>query len=366
MIKFLDLEKYNAQFKSEFEGQFSSFLISGRYILGESVSKFETDFAAFCGADHCVGTGNGLDALILIFRSYIELGKLKEGDEVIVPANTFIASILSIIHAGLKPILVEPDEKTFNISPKEIEKAITPKTKAILAVHLYGQLADMAAIKTTASTHGLLVIEDAAQAHGAKSENGKMAGNFGHAAAFSFYPAKNLGALGDGGAAMTNDTELADMIRTLGNYGTTSKYVNAFKGVNSRLDEIQAMFLNIKLRQLDADNKKRRSMANHYLKSISNDKVRLPFYSGQEDHVFHQFVLRVDDRADFIAHLSETNIGSLIHYPIAPHQQDALSEYKNVHLPITETIHDTVVSIPLNPMLSQNELEVIVERINTY
>jgi len=366
MIKFLDLEKYNAQFKSEFENSFSNFLSTGRYIHGENVSVFENNFASFCGTKHCIGTGNGLDALILIFKGYIELGKLKMGDEVIVPANTFIASILAIIHSGLKPVLVEPEEASFNISAVEIEKAITSNTKAILAVHLYGQLSDMDVINALANLHNLLVVEDAAQAHGSKKDDGLCAGNLGDAAGFSFYPSKNLGALGDAGAVTTNDDDLAATVRKFGNYGSSSKYVNDYKGFNSRLDEIQAMFLNIKLKNLQKDNERRREIAKYYLSSISNNRIKLPYFSGKEDHVFHQFVLLVNERENFINYLNVNDIGSLIHYPIAPHKQDALIEYNNLHLPVTIRIHDSIVSIPLNPMLSQNELNVIVERINAY
>lgn len=366
MIKFLDLEKYNARFKSEFETEFRRFLDSGDYILGDQLMTFEKNFGSFCGSRYCLGTGNGLDALILIFKAYIELGRLEKGDEVIVPANTFIASIIAIIHAGLKPVLVEPDLQTFNISPKEIEKSLSENTRAILAVHLYGQLADINVIREIATTRNLLVIEDAAQAHGAKNKSGKMAGNLADAAAFSFYPAKNLGALGDAGAVTTNDEDLAAMIEKLRNYGTSSKYVNDFIGYNSRMDEIQAMFLNIKLNHLDSDNVRRREIASHYLNSISNEAIKLPYYSGNEDHVFHQFVLLVDERERFIDYLSKYDIGTLIHYPIAPHQQKALSDFKSVHLPITDKIHNSIVSIPLNPMLTNNELNIVVERLNAY
>ena len=365
MIKFLDLQKYNAQFEDELNKEFHDFLKSGHYILGENVKTFEANFANYCNVKHCIGTGNGLDALILIFRGYIELGKLELGDEVIVPANTYIASILSIIHAGLKPVFVEPIAETYNISPSEIEKAITIKTKAILCVHLYGQLSDMEAINTIAVANDLLVIEDAAQAHGATIAD-KKAGNLCDAAAFSFYPSKNLGALGDAGCITTNDADLADLVNKLRNYGTSSKYVNDHIGINSRLDEIQAQFLNTKLKYLDRDNAKRIEIAKYYLEHMSNPKMKLPYFSGEKNHVFHQFVVRVEDRDDFVSYLNNNNVQTLIHYPIAPHHQKAFLEYKKLQLPITENIHKTVVSLPLNPILTPQEINIIVELINSY
>jgi dTDP-4-amino-4,6-dideoxygalactose transaminase len=366
MIKFLDLKKINSRFHSEFEASFLNFLDSGRYILGAQVSLFEHEFASYCGTNNCIGTANGLDALILIFKAYKELGKLKEGDEVIVPANTYIASILSIIETRLTPILVEPDLDTYNVSPEQIKEAISSRTKAIMAVHLYGQLADMKAINAIAKDHDLLVIEDAAQAHGARDAAGNNAGNLSDAAAFSFYPSKNLGALGDGGCVTTNDNDLASILKKLRNYGASSKYVNDLKGQNSRLDEVQAAFLNIKLKHLDADNEKRREIARYYIKEVNNPKIILPFYSNKEDHVFHQFVVRVDDRNAFVEYLRLNKIGTLIHYPIAPHKQEALSEFNYLYFPSTERIHNSVVSIPLNPILSLNELNTIIKCLNTY
>ena len=367
MIKFLDLKTYNRQFEEAFKSEFKAFLNSGYYILGDGVTSFENNFAKYCDTKNCIGTGNGLDALVLIFKAYLALGILKEGDEVIVPANTYIASILSVIHSNLTPVFVEPDEDTFNISAKTIEAAITSKTKAVLVVHLYGQLCDMNAINALANSHELLVIEDAAQAHGAVHESTKKkAGNLGHAAAFSFYPTKNLGALGDAGAVTTNDSELASTIIKMRNYGSSSKYVNEMIGINSRLDELQAVFLNVKLQALDVHNEKRREIAETYLKSINNTKIRLPNYSGGQDHVFHQFVLRINDRDKFVSYLESHGIGSLIHYPIAPHKQIAFSAYKNLQLPITEEIHNSVVSIPLNPILSKNDIQTIIKTINAY
>ena len=367
MVKFLDLQKINSRFEDEFSSLFSTFLNSGFYIKGSQVKNFETNFAKFCGVNHCIGVANGLDALSLIFKAYIELGKLKKGDDVIVPANTFIASVLSVINTGLNPVFVEPNESTFNLSPLGIKKHITKKTKVILAVHLYGQLADMTAINKIAKEFNLLVVEDAAQAHGSiDTESNKRAGNLSNAASFSFYPSKNLCALGDAGAITTNDIELFNCIKLIHNYGSSQKYNNEIIGVNSRLDELQAVFLNIKLKILDSDNEKRRSIAGQYLSKIKNIKIRLPFYNGTDNHVFHVFVVRVDDRVDFINYLNKNSIGHLIHYPIAPHKQKALSNYNQLSLPITEAIHKTIVSIPISPVMTNNEVSLVIDTLNNY
>ncbi|PTM10089.1 MAG: aminotransferase [Bacteroidetes bacterium] len=366
MIKFLDLKLINSRFETDFHDAYKRFLDSGYYILGSEVKSFEQAFANYCGTKHCIGTGNGLDALTLIFQAYKILGKLEEGDEVIVPANTYIASILSIIHAGLKPVFVEPNEETFNISYKEIEKAITKKTKAILAVHLYGQLANMEMIHKIAKANNLLVIEDAAQAHGAENRIGIKSGNLSDAAGFSFYPSKNLGALGDGGGVTTNNDELAEIVKKLSNYGTSSKYVNEIIGYNSRLDELQAAFLNIKLKKLDEDNLKRISLAKFYSESINNSKIKLPKFKDNGNHVFHQFVVRVDERSDFQSYLKSNKVETLIHYPIPPHKQKALLNYNKLDLPITETIHNTVISIPMSPVLPPTDATKIVKLINAY
>lgn len=366
MIKFQDLQKYNQQFETEFNQAYKAFLNSGWYILGEQTKQFELNFAKYCGVKHCIGTANGLDALVLIFRAYLELGKLKPGDEILVPANTYIASIISIIRNDLVPIFVEPDPKTFNISTSEIELAITSKTKAILVVHLYGQLCDVQAIDKIAKKYNLLVVEDAAQAHGAETSSGMKSGNLGDAAGFSFYPSKNLGALGDAGCIATNNDELASVVRKLGNYGASTKYVNQYVGFNSRLDEIQAVFLNIKLNYLDRDNTLRRDIAKRYLKAVNNSKIKLPFFSNNQDHVFHQFVVRVDDREHFVKYLNDNKVGVLIHYPIAPHKQEALKMYNHLSLPITEKIHETVVSLPLNPTLDSNQIKTISDLLNAY
>ncbi len=366
MIRFFDLHSINDRYRTEFQNSLDQFFDTGRYVLGSQVETFEKNFAAYCGTKYCVGTGNGLDALVLILKAYIKLGRIEKGSEVIVPANTYIASILAILQSGLKPVLVEPISDTFNIDSQEVKKAITSKTSVIMPVHLYGQLADMEIVNSIAKTHNLLVIEDAAQAHGAMSHSDLRSGNLANAAAFSFYPSKNLGALGDGGCVTTNDAELANMIKMLGNYGTSSKYVNEVKGCNSRLDEIQALFLNIKLRDLDDDNARRRAIANTYLKGITNSKIRLPYYSNTEDHVFHQFVIRVKDRDDLIAYLQRNNVETLVHYPIAPHHQKALKEFSHLSLPITEKMHNTVVSLPMYPTMTNQQTEKVIELLNAY
>lgn len=375
MIKFLDLHKINAKYEDAFSSQFKTFLKSGYYIKGTEVKQFESSFATYCGAKHCIGVANGLDALTLIFKGYIELGKLNLGDEVMIPANTYIATILSVINSGLKPVFIEPDNETFNISPSEIKKHLKPSVKAILVVHLYGQLANMFEINKIAKTNNLLVVEDAAQAHGAVSisdtstalnTSEKKSGNLSHAAGFSFYPTKNLGALGDAGAVTTNDDELAACIKLLHNYGSSKKYVNEKIGVNSRLDELQASFLNLKLKDLDQDNEKRRAIAKQYLKEISNPKIKLPFYDGSHNHVFHVFVIRVENRSHFTSYLEQKDIGYLIHYPIAPHRQKALLSYTSLALPVTEAIHDTVISIPLSPVLTIVEITTIINALNQY
>ncbi|GAA0740991.1 DegT/DnrJ/EryC1/StrS family aminotransferase [Gaetbulibacter jejuensis] len=366
MIKFLDLHKINSRYEKEFSTKFTAFLESGYYILGKEVDLFEQNYAAYCGTNHCIGTGNGLDALVLIFKSFIHLGKLKLGDEVLVPANTYIASILSVIEAGLKPVFVEPDAKTFNISPSEIEKHISVNTKAIMPVHLYGQLADMEKINAIAKTHGLLVVEDAAQAHGAENNLGIKAGNLSDAAAFSFYPSKNLGALGDAGAVTTNNEDIANCIRLLRNYGSKEKYKNEIIGCNSRLDELQAAFLSIKLKGLDNENKRRQEVATQYLNGIINEKIILPFYDTTKNHIFHAFVVQVNERKKFTEYLTNNGVGWLIHYPIAPHKQNAFTKYSELNLPITESIHNSVVSIPMSPVITDAEVKKVIETLNAY
>lgn len=365
MIPFYNLSQINKKYENAFALKMESIFEKGWYILGNELKSFETNFASYCGTNHCIGVGNGLDALVLILKGYIALGKLKKGDEILVPANTFVASILAILQADLVPVLVEPDPETFNIDPKEIENKISAKTKAIMVVHLYGQIAAMDVITKIAHYQNLLVIEDAAQAHGAIL-NGKRAGNFGEAAAFSFYPAKNLGAIGDGGAITTNDEILANVIRSLRNYGAEEKYVYQYQGINSRLDEIQATFLNLKLPDLDSDNNLRRMIAKRYLTEIKNNKIKLPFYDGSENHVFHLFVIQTENRDELKAFLASKKIETTIHYPIPPHLQKGLSEFNTLSLPVTEKMHKEVLSLPISPMLSSSEVNYIIEILNSY
>lgn len=367
MIPFLDLKKINLAHSLELEQAMIEVLHRGWYIKGQQVNKFETAFAEYCGTSHCVGVANGLDALILIFRAYMEMGILKPGDEVLVQANTYIASILSITESGLVPIFVEPDPDTFNLPLDNLEQYISPNSKAILAVHLYGNLCPMEGLSEIASKHGLLLIEDCAQAHGAMDSRNLKAGNLSNAAGFSFYPGKNLGALGDAGAVTTNDPKLAELIATIANYGSQKKYFNRYKGVNSRLDELQAGILNVKLKYLDGENGRRREIATLYTKSINNPKIKLPVWNQQlKDHVFHLFVVQVEDREDFIAYLDSRQIQSLIHYPVPFHRQDAYQEYKHLSLPITEKIHQHILSIPISPVMEDSEVQAVIQALNEY
>lgn len=366
MIPFLDLKAINARFETGFHNSFQQFLDSGHYVLGNQVKLFETNFARYCGTKHCIGVGNGLDALRLILEGYKTLGKLTENDEVLVASNTYIATILAIKQAGLKPVLVESDLDTYNFDFTSLKNSITKNTKAIIPVHLYGQLSPMEEILEISKENNLLIIEDAAQAHGAENHEGKRAGNLGDSAGFSFYPTKNLGALGDGGAITTNDDDLAEVVSKLRNYGTSTKYVNEILGFNSRLDELQAAFLNCKLPTLDMDNNRRREIAKRYVSEIKNKKIILPKYDGSENHVFHLFVVRVKSRNEFIDYLDRNGIGHLIHYPIPPHQQKALSEYSKLSFPNTEKIHNEIISIPMSPVLSEVDVERVIDVLNSY
>lgn len=359
MIKFLDLQQLNLGYQEQFQEKMKLVLDKGWFILGDEVKSFETNFANYCGSKHCIGVGNGLDALVLIFKAYIQLGKLQKGDEVIVPANTYIASILAILQADLVPVLVEPKLETYNINPDLIEEKITSKTKAVLLVHLYGQLCEMDEIIGIGYKHDLLIIEDAAQAHGLIFKGS-------HTRAFSFYPGKNLGALGDGGAITTNDDELAKVLFSLRNYGSEKKYHNEFVGINSRLDELQAAFLNVKLPSLDADNDKRRSIAKRYLSEIKNDKIVLPTCDFSNNHVFHLFVVRAENRNDLQDYLLRNGIETVIHYPIPPHKQKAFPEWNNLSFPITEKIHDEVLSIPISPIMTNDEVSIVISILNKY
>ncbi len=348
MIPFLKFQDLNAPYKAELMRAIEDVIDSGRYILGPKVEEFEKKFAAYVGKKYAIGTGNCLDALTLIFRAYIELGVMKEGDEVIVPANTYIASILAITANNLKPILVEPEIRTYNIDDALIDKYITKKTKAIMPVHLYGKIARVRARK------GIKIIEDSAQ----------VVSTYGDAAGFSFYPSKNLGALGDAGAITTNDKKLAEVVLALRNYGSHKKYYNLYKGVNSRLDELQATVLLVKLKYLDEENAKRKKIALQYLKGIKNAKLILP----QDDatHVWHLFTMRTKIRDAFAEHLSAHGIGSVIHYPIPPHKQKAYKEWSGKKFPITEEIHKTIISLPLFPGMKQDDIDTIIASCNSF
>jgi dTDP-4-amino-4,6-dideoxygalactose transaminase len=375
MIKFLDLKKINAPYESAFQDKLKQVLDNGWYILGSELQDFERDFALYCGTKYCIGVGNGFDALLLLFKGYIQLGKLKKGDAVIVPANTYIASILAILQADLVPVLVEPKLSTFNIDTNAILKHITSNTKAILVVHLYGQLADMDAIFALANAHDLIVLEDAAQAHGAQIMSGKASlelqeESLSRNQAYSFYPSKNLGALGDGGAITTNDAALAEVLRYLRNYGSKLKYKNDFIGVNSRLDEVQAAFLNVKLPFLDGANAHRKAVAQRYLNEIKNKKIILPSISNsighETSHVFHLFVIRTLDRDDLQRYLSENDIETVVHYPIPPHKQKAFEFLNQYSFPITEKIHNEVLSIPMSPVMTEDEVSYVIRILNQY
>lgn len=366
MIPFLDLKATNAQYRDELIAACTRVIDSGWYIGGDELAQFEQGFADYCGTRFSIGVANGLDALTLVLRAWIEMGKLQAGDEVIVPSNTYIASILAITENNLVPILVEPDITTYNINPDTIEASITDKTKAILPVHLYGQLADMPAIMDIAKRHNLLVLEDAAQAHGA-SLNGKRAGNWGDASGFSFYPGKNLGALGDAGAVTTNDGELADTLRALRNYGSHEKYKNELKGVNSRLDEMQAAMLSVKLKHLDTEIAHRRKVAAAYLAGINNPAIILPTLPvDTECHVWHLFVIRCEQRDALQKYLHVQGIQTLIHYPIPPHKQSAYSEWSKLKLPLTEQIHDEMLSLPMGPTLTNEQVNAVILAINNF
>ena len=365
MIKYCDLKKINGVHEKELQEALMRSASSGWYIRGEEGRKFEESFARFCGSKYCIGTGNGLDALTVILLAYRETGIMQENDEVIVPANTYIATIMAIAQAGLKPVLCEPDPATFNIDSSRIESLMTERTRAIMPVHLYGQTADMDAINTIAARHSLKVIEDAAQAHGAWYK-GKRAGNLGDAAGFSFYPGKNLGALGDGGAITTNDEVLAEIARAIGNYGSHKKYVNLYKGMNSRLDELQAAVLGVKLQYLDEENGKRRSIARRYIEEINNPNIALPSVNDYSRHVFHIFAVLTPEREKLKQHLSDKGIETLVHYPIPPHKQAAMRAFAGMSMPITEKIHMEELSLPCNPTMTDSETTAVIDAVNSF
>ncbi|EID4054951.1 DegT/DnrJ/EryC1/StrS family aminotransferase [Campylobacter jejuni] len=359
MIKFLDLKQINDRFNTEFITKFKEILESGWYILGKQCEKFENNFAKYCGVKHCIGVANGLDALRLIIKAY----NFKENDEIIVPANTYIASILAITDNKCKPILIEPDINTYNINPDLIEEKITKKTKAIMVVHLYGQVCDMEKIQLLANKYNLKIIEDCAQAHGAIYKD-KLVGNLGDAAGFSFYPGKNLGALGDAGCICTNDDNFASKIRALANYGSHKKYENLYIGLNSRLDEIQAAFLDIKLKYLDEDNNKRKNIANFYLQNIKNENIILP--SNKFDHVWHLFIVKTKLRDELQHYLNNHDIQTIIHYPIPPHKQKCYKDLNHLQLPVTENIHQEVLSLPISPTMKENDFKKVADILNKW
>jgi dTDP-4-amino-4,6-dideoxygalactose transaminase len=359
-IPFLDLKYAYLELKDELDAAYQRVMNSGWYLLGEEVAAFESEFAAYCSAKYCVGVGNGLEALHLILRAM----NIGAGDEVIVPSNTFIATWLAVSYAGATPIPVEPDEKTYNIDPSKIEAAITKKTKAIMPVHLYGQSADMDAINRIATRHNLKVIEDAAQAHGARYK-GKRVGGIGDAAGFSFYPGKNLGAFGDGGAVVTNDWEIAEKVKILRNYGSNIKYHNEIKGYNSRLDEVQAAWLRVKLAKLDEWNRRREEIANLYYQTLNDiPSLTLPYVPDWASPVWHLFVIRHPERDRLQSHLADAGIGSLIHYPIPPHRQKSYTEFNFLSrsLNIAEKLAREVLSIPIGPHLSRNRAKIILDK----
>jgi dTDP-4-amino-4,6-dideoxygalactose transaminase len=377
MIKFLDLKKINAQYASELKQAAAEVIDSGWYLLGEKVNLFETNLAKYISAKHAIGVANGLDALRLIMKAYIEMGVMREGDEVIVPANTFIATILAITDNRLKPILIEPDINTYNLDISLVKKRITPRTRAIMVVHLYGQACWSKELEVIAKRHNLKIIEDNAQAIGAIWK-GKRTGSLGHAAGFSFYPGKNLGALGDSGAVTTNDDQLAEVVRALGNYGSKQKYINKYQGLNSRMDELQAAFLTIKLKYIDSENQRRREIAQCYCDNIHHPAIILPSTSPLSttqnlslitqncSHVWHLFVIRYKDRVKLQKYLSENGVQTLIHYPIPPHKQLAYKKWNNLSYPITEQIHNEVLSLPMSPVMISQDADLVIGAINQY
>ena len=371
MIKFLDLQKINNQYSEELKKVVSEVIDSGWYLLGEKVAQFESDLKNYIGTKYAIGVGNGLDALRLILRAYIEMGVMKEGDEIIVPANTYIATILAITDNRLKPVLVEPDLNTYNLDISLVEQKITSLTKAIMVVHLYGQICWSEDLENIAEKYNLKIIEDNAQAIGAVWKN-KKSGSLGHAAGNSFYPGKNLGALGDAGAVTTDDSEIADIIRTIANYGSSKKYVNDYIGLNSRLDEIQAAVLRVKLKYIDWDNQKRKELAQFYCENIKNDKIILPNHSIIQPinqslkDVWHLFVIRHPNRDKLQKYLADNGIQTLIHYPIPPHKQLAYKEWNGLCFPITEKIHNEVLSLPISPVMPDEKVKIVVDVLNKF
>ncbi|WP_323952589.1 DegT/DnrJ/EryC1/StrS family aminotransferase [Aeromonas hydrophila] len=365
MIEFLSLKAVNAQYQQELKDACARVIDSGWYIMGDELTQFEAEFSSYCGTKHAIGVANGLDALILVLRAWKELGKLKAGDEVIVQANTYIASVLAITENDLVPVLVEPNVETYNLDPERVRAAITPNTKAILPVHLYGRLSPMPELMAIAKEHDLLVLEDCAQAHGAQI-NGKRAGNWGDAAGFSFYPGKNLGALGDAGAVTTNNDELAKTLKALRNYGSHKKYENLYQGVNSRLDEIQAAMMRVKLPYLEKETSRRQEIARLYRAGINNPLVTLPRVEAECTHVWHLFVVHTEVREQLQLWLTGQGVQTLIHYPIPPHQQQAYPQFRDCELPLTEQIHQQVLSIPMDPTMSNEAVAKVIDAVNGF
>ncbi len=365
MIKFLDLQKVNKQYEDEISSAIKNVINSGWYLLGEENKKFEETYSSFIGTNYALGVANGLDALRLILRAYIEMGIIKEGEEVIVPANTYIASILAITDNNLVPVFIEPNELNYQIDDNLIEQSITNKTKAIMIVHLYGACAYTNKISEICKKYNLKLIEDNAQAHGCSLDN-KMTGSIGDAAGHSFYPGKNLGALGDAGAVTTNDKELYEVIKALANYGSSQKYVCKYKGLNSRLDEVQAAVLNIKLKHLTKDIEKRREAAKYYYSNIKNESIKLPIIDDWNSHVFHLFPIFTNRRDELQVYLTDYGVQTLIHYPIPPHKQICYKEFNGFSLPLTEKAHNEELSLPISPVITNNELDIIINLINNW
>lgn len=365
MVKFLDLKKVNCRYKTELMMAISDVLDSGWYINHTRLEDFENSFSEYCGVSYSVGVGNGLDALSITLAAWKQLGLINDGDEVIVQANTFIATVLAIESQKLKPIFVEPDPVSHNLSGKAITEALTERTKVLLPVHLYGRMSPMPEICQIAEKNGLLVLEDSAQAHGAKIDT-KVAGSWGHAGAFSFYPGKNLGGLGDGGIITTNDETLANKLKSIRNYGFSERYICDSLGINSRLDEMQASILNVKLKYLDADTSIRRNIAKIYLSGISNEYVTLPSKSAPESHVWHLFVIQTNYRDLFMEHMAGLGVETSIHYPVPPHKQNALKAYNSISLPLTESLSDRVVSLPMDPTMKIDQARSVVRAVNSF
>ncbi|PSL06317.1 DegT/DnrJ/EryC1/StrS family aminotransferase [Cecembia rubra] len=365
MIPFLDLKKVNQKYEEEILLAINKVIQSGWYLQGAANKEFEENYSKYIGSKFAIGVANGLDALRLILRAYMEMGFLQEGDEVIVPANTYIASVLAITDNKLKPVFVEPNFDTLQIDPSRIEEVITKRTKAIMIVHLYGRCAYMDSIGQICANHNLKLIEDNAQAHGCYF-NDNRTGNLGDAAGHSFYPGKNLGAFGDAGAVTTNDEQLASTIRALSNYGSKQKYVCEYQGLNSRLDEIQAAILNVKLQYLDNDNDARRKAAKRYINEITNNKVLIPNIETWSSHVFHLFPVFVENRNAFQKYLLDGGVQTVIHYPIPPHKQKCYSDFNNLHFPLTERIHDQELSLPISPVITDEEITKIVDLVNKW